>query len=84
MQQHLALLGLELPSDQAHDRGLATTRRSHEGRDLATRDGEGHVIQDQAFAVAKAHVLEFDEGGRVGCGHKKTKASMNWLLHHKG
>jgi hypothetical protein len=60
MQQNLALLRLELAPDQAHDRGLATTRRAHQCRDLAARDGQRNAVQNHPFAIAKAYVLKLD------------------------
>ena len=76
VKQDLAVLGSHLAADQAQDSGLAAAGSAHQCSDLAPRDGETHVLQDGALAIAEADVAAFDKGSE-GIGHPGQKGPGN-------
>ncbi len=63
VEDHLALRRRVDPGDQAQQRGLAAARAAEDGRDLAAREAQRHVVEDRAGGViAEADVVDLDQG----------------------
>ena len=58
IKQHLTLLGLDLPPDQAQHGGLATAGGPHQCGDFATRHLQGDVTQNGAITIAKGDIAQ--------------------------
>ena len=59
VEQHLTLLGVVLPANQAQHRGFATARRAHQRRHFAAWHLQREVAQDDAFTIAKGDIAQF-------------------------
>ena len=68
VEQHFTLLRTLLPTNQAQHRGLATTRRTHQGRDFAAGNGEGDAVQHRAVTISEGDIAQFNKRGWRGEG----------------
>ena len=63
VEDHLPLRRRIDAGNQAQQRGLAAARAAEDGRDLAAREAQRHVVQDRAGRViAEADAVDLDQG----------------------
>jgi hypothetical protein len=66
IKRQAARLRAVLAANQSQHGRLTAARGPHQGRDFAARNGQRDAVQNDALTIAKAHIVQFDQGLGVG------------------
>ena len=69
---------MNLPRNQAHQRGFTAARTTHYGGEIALWNAEVDVVQNRTVAICEGNVFHFDEGCGTHAGEGCQKMYFNY------